>query len=53
MSDSNTEYHDENSERSFRALMTKTHVEKMGGRIYLESKVNKGVIFTTDYPQPD
>jgi hypothetical protein len=25
----------------------------MGGRIYLESKVNKGVTFTIDYPQPD
>ncbi len=30
--------------------MIKTHVETMGGKIYLDSEVNKGVIFTIEYP---
>ncbi len=30
--------------------MIKTHVETMGGKIYLDSEVNKGVTFTIEYP---
>lgn len=43
-------FHNNTEGKGMGLYMTKTHVETMGGRIYLESEVNKGVTFTIEYP---
>lgn len=43
-------FHNNTEGKGMGLYMIKTHVETMGGRIYLESEVNKGVTFTIEYP---
>lgn len=43
-------FHNKIEGKGIGLYMTKTHVETMGGKIYLDSEVNKGVTFTIEYP---